>query len=269
MTRIDLLSNPMTTAEDIIVGGASGVPERLAAGAEGQLLTVVGGVLQWADPGVGGGTAWEDGVPSGNGPGGTDDDEFDDATLTGFTAQTVSGTATWTEGRDVLSALFHSQTSGDWAAQLKALTTPSAPLVIETAVRVFSPHTSSALVGLLLTDGTTATANCIAATTIVTTSNNNIVAARGGTLTDFQNPVLDQHANSFSMMIPWLHMRLTWSAANTFLGEWSPDGVTWSDFGLGTQAHTMTPTHMGVAVTNTGGGTTTPRIATFEYLRRS
>jgi hypothetical protein len=221
-------------------------------------------------PGAGGsGTAWLDPVPSGNAPAGTDDDEFADASLTGFTAQTVSGTATWTEDNDVLSVLFHSQTSGDWAAQLKALTTPSSPLVIQTAVRVFSPHTSSALVGLLLTDGTTTTSNCIAATTIVTTSNNNIIAARGWTLTDLQNPVLDQHASSFSMMIPWLYMRLTWSAANTFLAEWSPDGVTWSDFGLGNQSHTMTPTHMGVAVTNFGGGTTTPRIATFEYLRRS
>jgi hypothetical protein len=232
-------------------------------------LSISGGTATYTPTAGGSGTIWKDGVPSGNAPAGTNDDEFADASLTGFTAQTVSGTATWTEAKDVLSVLFHSQTSGDWAAQLKALTTPSSPLVIETAVRIFSPHTSSGLVGLLLTDGTATTSNCIAATTIVTTSNNNIIAARGGTLTDLQNPVLDQHAQSFSMMIPWLYMRLTWSSANTFLAEWSPDGVTWSDHGLGTQSHTMTPTHMGVAVTNFGGGTTTPRIATFEYLRRS
>lgn len=50
MTRIDLLSNPMTTAEDIIVGGASGVPERLAAGSEGDVLTIDSGAVAWAVP---------------------------------------------------------------------------------------------------------------------------------------------------------------------------------------------------------------------------
>ena len=54
MTRIDLLSNPMTTAEDIIVGGASGVPERLAAGSEGDVLTIDSGAVAWAAPAGGG-----------------------------------------------------------------------------------------------------------------------------------------------------------------------------------------------------------------------
>lgn len=48
-------SNPMTTAGDIIVGGASGVPSRLAKGADGKVLTVVSGSVAWADP-TGGGT---------------------------------------------------------------------------------------------------------------------------------------------------------------------------------------------------------------------
>jgi hypothetical protein len=54
MTRIDLLTNPMTTAEDVIVGGASGVPERLAVGSEDDVLTVVSGAVAWAAPGAGG-----------------------------------------------------------------------------------------------------------------------------------------------------------------------------------------------------------------------
>lgn len=41
------ISNPMTTAGDIIVGGASGAPGRLAAGTEGYVLTIVSGSPTW------------------------------------------------------------------------------------------------------------------------------------------------------------------------------------------------------------------------------
>lgn len=42
------LTNPMTTAGDIITGGASGVPQRLGIGTNGQTLTVVSGAPAWA-----------------------------------------------------------------------------------------------------------------------------------------------------------------------------------------------------------------------------
>lgn len=42
------LINPMTTSGDIIYGGASGVPTRLAAGSDGNVLTLAGGVPTWA-----------------------------------------------------------------------------------------------------------------------------------------------------------------------------------------------------------------------------
>ena len=48
------LTNPMTTLGDIIRGGASGAPERLAVGADGQVLTVVSGDPEWATPAGGG-----------------------------------------------------------------------------------------------------------------------------------------------------------------------------------------------------------------------
>ncbi len=41
------MTNPMTTAGDVIKGGASGTPERLAIGTNGQVLKVVGGALAW------------------------------------------------------------------------------------------------------------------------------------------------------------------------------------------------------------------------------
>jgi hypothetical protein len=42
------LSNPMTTSQDIIVGGSSGTPGRLAVGSNGQALVVSGGNLAYA-----------------------------------------------------------------------------------------------------------------------------------------------------------------------------------------------------------------------------
>lgn len=42
------LENPMTAAGDLIVGQAAGAPGRLAIGAAGFILTMVGGVPQWA-----------------------------------------------------------------------------------------------------------------------------------------------------------------------------------------------------------------------------
>jgi Protein of unknown function (DUF2793). len=42
------MSNPMTTAQDMIVGGASGTPVRLAIGTNGYVLTAVAGAVAWA-----------------------------------------------------------------------------------------------------------------------------------------------------------------------------------------------------------------------------
>jgi hypothetical protein len=42
------MTNPMTTAQDIIVGGSSGTPARLAIGTNGFVLTAVAGVVAWA-----------------------------------------------------------------------------------------------------------------------------------------------------------------------------------------------------------------------------
>lgn len=43
------MTNPMTTAGDVIKGGTGGTPERLAIGTTGQVLTVVGGTPVWDD----------------------------------------------------------------------------------------------------------------------------------------------------------------------------------------------------------------------------
>jgi hypothetical protein len=47
-TPLNIAVNPMTTAGDIIIGGAAGVEQRLAIGTSTQVLTVSGGVPVWA-----------------------------------------------------------------------------------------------------------------------------------------------------------------------------------------------------------------------------
>ncbi|MGR3905828.1 hypothetical protein Q3A80_02195 [Burkholderia sp. SR8] len=44
------MTNPMTTAGDIIIGGASGAPARLGIGSNGQVLTVASGAPAWVTP---------------------------------------------------------------------------------------------------------------------------------------------------------------------------------------------------------------------------
>jgi len=48
------MTNPMTTSGDLIYGGASGTPTRLAAGTNGHVLTLAAGVPTWAAGGGGG-----------------------------------------------------------------------------------------------------------------------------------------------------------------------------------------------------------------------
>jgi hypothetical protein len=54
------MSNPMTTAEDLIVGGTSGAPGRLGKGSEGQALKIVSGVVAWGTDSTGGSPAFSD-----------------------------------------------------------------------------------------------------------------------------------------------------------------------------------------------------------------
>lgn len=42
------MSNPMTTNQDIIVGAASGTPARVGVGSNGQVLSIVAGIVSWA-----------------------------------------------------------------------------------------------------------------------------------------------------------------------------------------------------------------------------
>lgn len=47
------MTNPMTTAGDIITGGTSGTPQRLGVATDGEVLTLVSGAPAWAAAGAG------------------------------------------------------------------------------------------------------------------------------------------------------------------------------------------------------------------------
>lgn len=56
MADVPLMNNPMTTAGDVIYGGASGAPTRLGVGTAGQVLKVNAGAtaVEWDDESSGG-----------------------------------------------------------------------------------------------------------------------------------------------------------------------------------------------------------------------
>lgn len=64
MADVPLMENPMTTGGDVIYGGASGAPTRLANGSNGQVLTSAGGTSAptWETPSAGSAETWEDAV---------------------------------------------------------------------------------------------------------------------------------------------------------------------------------------------------------------
>ena len=83
MTLVGGMANPMTTAGDLVKGGATGAPERLAVGSDGQVLKVVAGAPAWAADSGGSGDGWPSGYHPDRPPvsGTTLVDEFDDSSL--------------------------------------------------------------------------------------------------------------------------------------------------------------------------------------------
>jgi hypothetical protein len=216
----------------------------------------------------GGGTTWLDKAASGNAPGGSLDDEFDGAegvgAPTGWTATAISGTAVWTEEADVLSCLFGNQTASDLAIVSKPIGALTTGDYIETAVRALMPAANFTIVGLFFSDGITGASNVV----IVDTQSNNLYTFQHGTLTNVSTAfAVDAGVTSRTMGL--MYLRLTWVSANTFRAEFSPDGVSWAGMGFADGSKTMTPTHMGLAVSSWGGTSTEKRVASFEYFRTS
>lgn len=193
-----------------------------------------------------------------------DDDFFADGTKTGWTESVVTGSATWTESRGVMSLKALSGATGDAATSLKSILASGPPYTIESCVRLFDVNTDFHSMGICFADGTGSGANVVEARLASRANGTDQLQAYTGTLTntDATSRVLTTLNGRASGL---LYMRLVNTAANTWAVNFSQDGVSWSDLGLAPFTFTMTPTHYGMFATNFAG--TTPLMASWEYFR--
>ena len=206
----------------------------------------------------------------------TDDDFFGQDSSGDYTEQTVTGTATWTISRGLLSVKANGQSAGDVSAYLKSITSASSPMTIEAAIKSL-PLTATTSgdrfqIGFGFTDGTAAASNsAIAAYSTVTDQEadpDGFVRMSGGTLTDWENATntltrIQRSANPFGL----LYMRLIWTAANSFQMALSTDGVSWTALLSTTLSKTITPTHFGFVVASKATTSGEDLITSFDYLR--
>lgn len=197
----------------------------------------------------------------------SDDDYFDDASLTGWTTLNTSGTYTATEGNGVYSVnMTAAGSANDYNAIGKAVTI-SVGDIWETCVRIASDIDSLGLIfgGIAMSDGIVATSNLAAMEVGIneaTDTTSQIVAGRKGT---FTNEVSSGSGLSVRNQFGLYYLRIKYTASNSFDVYFSPDGVSWKN--VTTISQTLTPTHIAL-VWNSWNETPGFRVATFEYVRK-
>ena len=265
------MTNPMTTQGDIISGGASGAPGRLAIGTAGQVLTVNAGATapEWAAASGGGGGGPEsierfDAAAAPGSPNAAND-EFEDASITGWTRVHNSGTpkGTWSENYGALSWRQTATGATELDVYAKAHS-PSVGDTVEVSGRIFV-KTASDTLGIFVgfTNGTTfGTSNAVG-----TFWHDNLTLNRfmlnqwpGHNSRSTDGTIL----NGGSMGTRW-YVRVKYEAANTWGLYISPTGDNWhtvqSNF-----AYTLTPTHIAVGVAMLGS-VTAPSWVVLDYVR--
>lgn len=190
------------------------------------------------------------------------DDEFNLGFLDPSWTQVVpSGTQSVIVKGDVCSIKVRGQSGGHCAALIKPIPAGfTYGSKIETAVRSLTTQ-SYIMRGLIMTDGALPSSNVmwqmpydyLYQTTL---------SLRSGQL---NNNVTDHGSPGSFHTIGLLYQRLTWVSANTFLAEWSTDGIQWTDFGQNNFGFTMTPTYIGFGTSTWGGGLDS--LASYEYFR--
>lgn len=168
-----------------------------------------------------------------------------------FTEVDPTGTTTWTERAGLASAKFAGQSNADLGALLKAHTFVVGD-EFATRLRFLGEDTNHTMVGLAFTDGVIATSNVVAG--IAYNGDGTAkVSDWHGTLTNLATAVAVHDGLQTLQWSDGVYVKLIYSAANSFEIQWSPDGVSWSNFGTAAFAKTMTPTHFGPVVSRFGG----------------
>lgn len=192
------------------------------------------------------------------------DDEFDDASFTGWTAVTP-GTQdpTTSEANDNLSIYNPgSQATAGLRAWVKS-TTISAGDIIEMVFRGFGRSQNFNICGLIFADGTTYTAGN-QQTFALSTADNALVRHDMTGYNTFVSGT--SYGTAGVQAFGDVFLRLKYSAANTFIGYTSADGNLWFDV-TGNLSNTLTPTHCGFFVSSWGG--TLPFTWSIRYFRKT
>ncbi len=194
-----------------------------------------------------------------------DDDFFGQDSNGDYTTQTVTGTATWTISRGVLSAKFDDQDASDLSGFLKSITSASAPMTVEARMTFTGFPVDNPVAGIAFTDGTATTSNVASAvlmnfdTTFIT----NQARLRHGTMTAMSGSATLMTA--IGLGVQQVYLRIIWKSANTFQAAISLDGVTWTNQAMSNVSKTMTPTHIGFIASTWAN--TLEHLASFDYLR--
>jgi hypothetical protein len=237
--------------------------------ADGDVLTYDSASGDWvnASPAGGGGGSslfWEAATV------GSYDDYFDADNSTDWTAVAVTGTATWNYNfadrlgsyNRGLVTLFEDQTAQDYPAYLKSLSGITTGDYIQTCSSIFRVADSVFCnTGVAFTDGTSTTSNVVFFGVSMTNTELYTLACGHGTLTATSTFPIDLTMGSGVPSV--LHVRLTYSASNTFQCYVSLNGENWQKIGADV-SKTMTPTHGGFIVSTFGAGE--PRFVQYRYF---
>lgn len=180
---------------------------------------------------------------------GTYDDEFDDESFSGWTAVNDGSASvpTYTEGNDRLNInVPGGESAGELAAQMKNPGTINVGAYIECFVKFNGTSGNYNQFCLLFADGATFGAGSQAPMRM-SISQNLLIWSQA---TNYQTEGTAANGAYLASASGWHGLRMTYSAANTFLVQYSADGLSWVT--RGTLGRTLTPTHVGFATTTWG-----------------
>lgn len=197
---------------------------------------------------------------------GGEDDDFEDGSFTGWTTMQGAVSLTVTEERGRCSVVHPGTGSGtgDFHGRLKAHSFSNGDW-IEAAIRVFGRSQNYNMGGLTFSNGTShGTSNAIHWMLYPSGGSAGLRIQQNALwLNDTANTdyVIMQNAQGFSDV----YLRFMYVSSNTWRGYASCDGISWLNF-TGDYAYTMTPTHVGFAMT-TWSGTAYPWCMSLAYFR--